>query len=681
MDSEDPNEDAAISVSDAVSGSDVVSGSDAVSDSDTSEDETQMTNLASTASPPRRRFRRTTTPRSVSWVVQHIKAVPSSSRSNSSTATLRRCLYCSTTFGPRTSMGTIYKHLGKQHHISKGGKPKPGMKQKSVTDALPLVDSRQLDTILAKFIVTSGLPHQIVAQGPFQALTQAVAPRYSPLAPITVKRRIIEMYIYLKVKLVGYFATLPTMVSMTFDGWSNGSLKGFYVLTLHWCDATTRSLHEIVLDFFSVTPGTGVGARCGTYMTSVVEAFGLSESLLVVVSDNGSDAVAAAKTLSACVDRDESPSVGHIRCYAHTFQLSITFALDMVKPTTAKLRAGLGLMRTGKARRQAFRDKAQKILKTPREPPCQDSPTRWNSTHKMVSQSIQLNKVIGAVLASDDCYKPYILEKVEWRVLGMVQAFLGVPDEVSTIIGTSKTCSLSSGVRCNDFLIGHCNNFVDDPNCELAAASEAMLHSLIGYAHEVNSVFAIVCLFLDLRVARDVSSVDHKANRSTVRGVLRYDRYAETTSTVAAPQTLEKTGLNIFGIQRLPGSPVDIELTRFESQPQLNKDENVIAWWVEHRADYPILYKLAMDFLSIPATSVPSERANSKAKTVFEDRESLGDAMFKAEMCVHSWLRLATDLDWDLPSDYLSALQDLKLSIDLQEMAEQDMVVQYYLDM
>ncbi|EQC33425.1 hypothetical protein SDRG_08940 [Saprolegnia diclina VS20] len=100
-------------------------------------------------------------------------------------------------------------------------------------------------------------------------------------------------------------------------------------------------------------------------------------------------------------------------------------------------------------------------------------------------------------------------------------------------------------------------------------------------------------------------------------------------------------------------------------------------WYTSPR---PVLYKIAMDYLSIPTTAVPSERANSAAKRVFEGRDSLGDNMFKAQMCAKSWMQLAKALDFPLPDDYLQALDDLKARVDLLEMAKEDPVIQYYLD-
>jgi hypothetical protein len=76
-------------------------------------------------------------------------------------------------------------------------------------------------------------------------------------------------------------------------------------------------------------------------------------------------------------------------------------------------------------------------------------------------------------------------------------------------------------------------------------------------------------------------------------------------------------------------------------------------WWLQRgRSDYPILFKIAIDFLSIPATSCSNERAFSKARrTITCDRNSLAGATIEA---------LQLQKDWLLCGVVKSSLKDLE---------------------
>jgi len=49
-------------------------------------------------------------------------------------------------------------------------------------------------------------------------------------------------------------------------------------------------------------------------------------------------------------------------------------------------------------------------------------------------------------------------------------------------------------------------------------------------------------------------------------------------------------------------------------------------WWLTNKNQYPILHKLAMKYLSIPATSVPSERLFSDAKNLITPQRTRLDS-------------------------------------------------------
>jgi hypothetical protein len=76
---------------------------------------------------------------------------------------------------------------------------------------------------------------------------------------------------------------------------------------------------------------------------------------------------------------------------------------------------------------------------------------------------------------------------------------------------------------------------------------------------------------------------------------------------------------------------------------QLPKDPlkvDPIAWWQkEGKVDYPVLYRMALDFLSVPSTSCECERAFSSARrTVTDDRNSLSASTIEAIQLQRNWI-------------------------------------------
>ncbi|MEY4861549.1 MAG: hypothetical protein RL059_1253 [Bacteroidota bacterium] len=87
-------------------------------------------------------------------------------------------------------------------------------------------------------------------------------------------------------------------------------------------------------------------------------------------------------------------------------------------------------------------------------------------------------------------------------------------------------------------------------------------------------------------------------------------------------------------------NPIEKELERFKLQPPLNKNSDLVQYWLLQKNTFPRLFLLAMDYLAVPASSVPAERVNSLADQTYAGREQLSDTTFCAEMCVRSWIKL-----------------------------------------
>ncbi|KAF4630017.1 hypothetical protein G7Y89_g8122 [Cudoniella acicularis] len=79
--------------------------------------------------------------------------------------------------------------------------------------------------------------------------------------------------------------------------------------------------------------------------------------------------------------------------------------------------------------------------------------------------------------------------------------------------------------------------------------------------------------------------------------------------------------------------------TESKEDPPLFKDP-LTRWLLVSRHLYPTLFKIALDFLSIPSTSYECERALSGGRgTVTFDRNSLSRATIEALQLQKNWLR------------------------------------------
>lgn len=79
-------------------------------------------------------------------------------------------------------------------------------------------------------------------------------------------------------------------------------------------------------------------------------------------------------------------------------------------------------------------------------------------------------------------------------------------------------------------------------------------------------------------------------------------------------------------------------LYRYTEEPQADRSVNPIHWWYKRKDEYPYLWHMARDLLSIPATSAPSERTFSRAGHIYtKHRKCLHADAAQALLNLGSW--------------------------------------------
>ena len=320
-----------------------------------------------------------------------------------------RCNYCPVLWSLNSSSGTITKHLLEKHGltsssssdaVSNGIVAGTASHQTRIPDVFTKISKtveRRHDSATVQYIVQSELPHTHAASESFKHFASSLAPGYIPKSARTIKRRILEMYIVLKQMMIVYFQTFSSKVSITFDGWSNSSLKGFFSVTLHWVCPEILAIQDCILDFFHVTSGKGcmlyislgacqtfllcqftfpsgtdISTRVAQHLFEVLNSFELFCRLLATVSDNGSDAVSAAHKLALMKDSQGNMPLDQeycLRCIVHTFDLAIKSVFTHISSTTATLRNVLKIIRGSKNKRQDYRIITKHMFGLASDPP------------------------------------------------------------------------------------------------------------------------------------------------------------------------------------------------------------------------------------------------------------------------------------------------------------------------
>jgi len=85
-------------------------------------------------------------------------------------------------------------------------------------------------------------------------------------------------------------------------------------------------------------------------------------------------------------------------------------------------------------------------------------------------------------------------------------------------------------------------------------------------------------------------------------------------------------------------SSIAAETKRYFQEDVIAEKEDPLLYWKMKREIFPSLSAMAIDYLSIPATSTPSERAFSAGRLcIHYKRGSLSSEKIQALMCLNNW--------------------------------------------
>ncbi|KAJ3498251.1 hypothetical protein NLJ89_g10242 [Agrocybe chaxingu] len=265
-----------------------------------------------------------------------------------------------------------------------------------------------------------------------------------------------------------------------------------------------------------------------------------------------------------------------------------------------------------------------------------DIQTRWNSTHDMLEFAIEYHNALDKFTADrKNDLRKYELSPNEWKIATQLRDVLLVLKD-ATLFFSRSTPNLATVIPAMDYIDtrlttqGHNTGYAAPIRAAIGLAKKTLnRYYTLTDSSEVYRIAMILHPRHKLSYFRTASwpqewiDTAEDLLRSEFERSYRLEELSEDEdmgdigdevvrpSNAGPSPRSKKAKINLFDKLPALATPARNEL-KDELRRYLDCDpeqvENVLLWWYEHRAVYPCLSRMALDYLSIPATSVDVER-------------------------------------------------------------------------
>ena len=310
-----------------------------------------------------------------------------------------------------------------------------------------------------------------------------------------------------------------------------------------------------------------------------------------------------------------------------------------------------------------------------------DVRTRWNSTADMIIRAFRLRDGLSVTMDSmfheanakkrrkgkgkggnivfvDGEKEESFVQITEehWKNLSDILHVLEPLKSATEILSGDNYPSLNMVIPAYVAIMDHwerllsCNDDVDTIYYESdfkVDASKAALINLNRY-YDISSELSTIATVLDPRLKLQFYMSDKNASAENPEEIRLYvesfyeNDYANEKSNSNSSSPAKKSGL-LSGFYKKSSTANQSELNLYEPVSEDHSKFNVLHYWKINADRFQNLSRMARDYLAVPVTSTPSERAFSGGRQLITDfRCSLKGGTITACMLLKNWRR-----QWD----------------------------------
>lgn len=323
-----------------------------------------------------------------------------------------------------------------------------------------------------------------------------------------------------------------------------------------------------------------------------------------------------------------------VRCFAHTLSLVYPDAVKTI-PSLVKLTAKIksivtlskqSVVAADELRRLQFLEGKTEgtVLKL-----IQEVPTRWNSTFYMIERFLQLKDYINNMLLK--CPKaPNMILRDELEVLQEIVHILNPIEYVTkTISGETYTTSslVIPLIHYMTLTVKKCTP-ITDMGVQFKENILTEFNKRFQYVESVSHLAIATLMDPRFKKTHFKSPLALSAAIQHINNMVEIGLEKQNNENIQTEESVVKKDEQLNNFWKMHKELVaskqqiyeniqdNIELKQYLSQPVIHESADPIEYWKMSKHVFPMLYPVAIKYLSVVATSVPAERVFSKAGNI-----------------------------------------------------------------
>jgi hypothetical protein len=556
------------------------------------------------------------------------------------------CNICQSHLSANNSTTTLERHLKSKHKVDYDDyKNKTKVKVGFWIAEL----QQEKHKLFINWIITDQQPFTLVENKNFKEFLFSIQPRYKLPSRQTVKNMIINKFKVARKQINNYLQLSKSKISLTMDMWISITSLGILAVTIHFIKDNWQFDHFVLDVLYIPSPHNAIAIK--NAIIEIVTELKIESRLISITSDNEAKMLAATREIKTALNLSE---FSHYRCAAHILNLVVGAALStsIIPEPVKKLRIFISTVRNSPKQMDKLKEYFR-IEDIKFKAPLPDCATRWNYTFYMIDQALEIKPLLANLKSNLKTLTDNWPTDEEWEILTELANLLAPFASITKVISASNYPTISEIKLLFTGLKNHLNK-PQGENYILQEQINEMNRVFMNYFDEFNEALHVPAFFDPRYKKLSYGNMNRYEILQPIRRIM--SNYEESNITLPSQTTIQQTSrhqlVNLSATEtrslfrtllttesdQTP-QPVTNELDiYFDSNPP--GDEIVpLEWWKNHAMEYPVLSKMARDYLTIMSTSVPCEQFFSIAgKQITQTRNRMDPETAQACLCLKSWL-------------------------------------------